>query len=110
MKGQKEKGDIHHFDERPLCKYRGERIRTSDLLNPIQAVAGRKVAKASRFTAYKSYTSHILHSRTHKIHRSAGVSCSFLHFIKHGYARPSPRSRHTESGEPAQDGAHLFTV
>ena len=37
MKGRKEKGDIHHFDEHPLCKYRGERIRTSDLLNPIQA-------------------------------------------------------------------------
>src|SRR5262249_17010638 len=34
---------------------RGDWIRTNDLLNPIQAVAGWKVARASRFTAYKSH-------------------------------------------------------
>ncbi len=42
----------------PQC--RGDWIRTSDLLNPINEVAGVKIAKASRFKAYKSYTSHIL--------------------------------------------------
>ena len=33
------------------CACRGDWIRTSDLLNPIQAVAGPKIARASRFTA-----------------------------------------------------------
>ena len=60
---------------------RGDWIRTSDLLNPIQEVAGPKTARASRFTAYKSYTSHILREKTHKIHGFQGVSCSFLHLF-----------------------------
>src|SRR5215831_13802699 len=34
---------------RLALRYRGEKIRTSDLLNPIQAAAGRKSARASRF-------------------------------------------------------------
>jgi hypothetical protein len=58
---------------------RGDWIRTSDLPNPIQAAAGRNVARASRFTAYKSHASHIVRFGTHRIHRLAGVSCSFLH-------------------------------
>ena len=49
---------------------RGDWIRTSDLLNPIQKVAGRKIARARRFTAYRSHTSHILQSGTHKFHVS----------------------------------------
>jgi hypothetical protein len=60
---------------------RGDWIRTSDLLNPIQQVAGRKIARASRFTAYKSHTSYILRGGPHRIHRFQGVSCSFLHFM-----------------------------
>jgi hypothetical protein len=60
------------------CECRGDWIRTSDLLNPIQKVAGRKIARASRFTAYRSHTSHILRSGAHKIHGFRGVSCSFL--------------------------------
>ena len=58
---------------------RGDWIRTSDLLNPIQELAGRKIARASRFTAYSSHTSHTLRSGTHRIHEFQGVSCSFLH-------------------------------
>jgi hypothetical protein len=58
---------------------RGDWFQTTDRLNPIQAVAGRKVARASRFTAYRSHTSHILRFGPHKIHRFQGVSCSFLH-------------------------------
>ena len=60
------------------CECRGDWIRTSDLLNPIQAVAGRKIARASPITAYRTHTSHILRSGTHKIHRFQRVSCSFL--------------------------------
>ncbi len=58
---------------------RGDWIRTSDLLNPIQGVAGPNVARASRFTAYESHASHILRSRPYIIHRFQGVSCNFLH-------------------------------
>jgi hypothetical protein len=58
---------------------RGDRIRTCDLLNPIQGVTGPNIARASRFTAYESHASHILHSGPYKIHRFQGISCSFLH-------------------------------
>jgi integrase len=73
----KGKGWLSIADNQP--SYRGDWIRTSDLLNPILDVAGRKLARASRFTAYKSHTSHILRSGTHRGHKSQGVSCSFLH-------------------------------
>ena len=55
---------------RRALQCRGDWIRTSDLLNPIQAVAGRKIARASPFAAYRPHTSHILQSGTHKIHVS----------------------------------------
>jgi hypothetical protein len=54
-------------------------ITTDDSLNPIQDVAVRKVARASRFTAYKSHTFHTLGSGPHQVHIFQGVSCSFLH-------------------------------
>ena len=47
-------------------------------LDPIQGVASPKTARASRFTAYESHASHILHGRTHKFHVFQGISCSFL--------------------------------
>ena len=47
---------------------------------PIQLEADRKVARASCFTAYRSYTAHILRSESHRGHTSRGVCCSFLHF------------------------------
>ena len=61
------------------CECRGDWIRTSDLLNPIQVVAGGNIARISHFTAYKSHASHILPFGPHIFHRFQGVSCSFLH-------------------------------
>ena len=53
---------------------RGERIRTSDLLNPIQAVHVEKIAKIAAETTYRFHTSHILRFGTHNFHRSRPVS------------------------------------
>jgi integrase len=61
------KGRLSTADNRPAC--RGDWIRTSDLLNPIQAAPAGKVARTDHFSTYESHTSHILRSRPHKIHR-----------------------------------------
>jgi hypothetical protein len=52
-----------------------------DLLNPIHEVAGRKIARASCFTAYNSYTFHILPGGVHRGHQFHRISCSFLHVL-----------------------------
>lgn len=54
-------------------------VTRSARLNRIQAAAGRKIARASRFTANRSHASPSLRVRPHQIHRFQGASCSFLH-------------------------------
>jgi hypothetical protein len=57
---------------------RGDWIRTSELLNPIQEVLARKIARAGRFSTYESHTSHIIHVEPHIFHRTRRVSYHFL--------------------------------
>jgi hypothetical protein len=47
-------------NQRQALQFRDDWIRISDLLNPIQAVAVGKVARAGGFSAYASHTSYIL--------------------------------------------------
>ena len=61
-------------------KCRGDWIRTSDLLNPIQAVLAGKIARTDGFSTYKSHTSHIIRSGTHIFHKTCRVSYLFLPF------------------------------
>jgi integrase len=64
----KKKGRLSSADNRPSC--RGDWIRTSDLLNPIQAVLAAKGARTGYFSTYESHTSHILHAGPHIFHRT----------------------------------------
>jgi hypothetical protein len=43
-------------------KCRGDSIRTSELLNPIQAAVAGKIARTDGFSTYKSHTFHNLHA------------------------------------------------
>jgi hypothetical protein len=65
----------------PVQWSRGDWIRTSDLLNSIQELAGRKIARASRFTEYRSHNSRMLRGGSHNLHDVQGVSCTFVHFF-----------------------------
>jgi hypothetical protein len=61
-KGTKGKRDMHLYHERPLDNYRGDRIRTIDLLNPIFRVKAASSRGMSQMQAFWRLTESTLHT------------------------------------------------
>jgi hypothetical protein len=59
---QPKKEARHNFLLRQALRCRGDWIRTSDLLNPIQQVLAPKDAKTGRISTYSSHIFHTLHA------------------------------------------------
>jgi hypothetical protein len=75
--GVKEKGRLSSADNRPAS--RGDWIRTSDLLNPIQGAAAGVDARTSRFSPYEAHAFYILGIASHIFQPFSAASCTLLH-------------------------------